>query len=138
MASAMVDTSALERRIDAAHDGAAHRRRMAQHGVGIEKRRGADEPGRAVELPDTVLPVLESIAAAADTVACADKLSRRPRSSLSNPFMTEMTVIRASTPTATPSKRYPGDEGDEKAVLAGQGVAQAHEHWNGLKHFAAH
>ena len=35
-------------------------------------------------------------------------------------------------------QRYPGDERDEKAVLAGQRVAQAHENGNGLKHFAAH
>ena len=36
-------------------------------------------------------------------VACADKLSSRPRSSDSKPFITESTVIRAATPTATPS-----------------------------------
>ncbi len=41
---------------------------------------------------------------AAVTVACADRLKRRPRSSLSKPFITEITVIRASTPKATPSK----------------------------------
>ena len=35
-------------------------------------------------------------------------------------------------------QRHPGDERDEKAMLASQGVAQAHEHRNGLKHFAAH
>ncbi len=39
----------------------------------------------------------------ADTVACADRLNRRPRNSLSKPFMTEMTVISAITPSATPS-----------------------------------
>ncbi len=36
-------------------------------------------------------------------VACADRLNSRARSSVSKPFMTEITVIRASTPSATPS-----------------------------------
>ena len=36
-------------------------------------------------------------------VACADRLSSRALSSLSKPFMTESTVISASTPAATPS-----------------------------------
>ncbi len=36
-------------------------------------------------------------------VACADRLSNRLRSSVPKPFMTESTVISASTPNATPS-----------------------------------
>ena len=37
------------------------------------------------------------------SVACADRLKSRPRSSDSKPFMTESTVMSAATPTATPS-----------------------------------
>jgi hypothetical protein len=40
---------------------------------------------------------------AALKVACADRLSSRVRSSDSNPFITDSTVISAATPTATPS-----------------------------------
>ncbi len=31
-------------------------------------------------------------------------------------------------------QRHPGDEGDEKTVLACQRISQAHENWKGLKH----
>jgi hypothetical protein len=39
----------------------------------------------------------------APSVAWADTLSSRVRSSVSNPFITDSTVISAATPTATPS-----------------------------------
>jgi len=37
------------------------------------------------------------------SVAWADKLNKRSRSSVSKPFITDSTVISAATPTATPS-----------------------------------
>jgi hypothetical protein len=47
----------FERGIDAAHDRSAHVLATAQHGIGIEIRRGADEAARAMEILDRALPV---------------------------------------------------------------------------------
>ena len=93
----------LERRIDTAHDGAAHRRGVAQHRVGIEKGRGTDEPGGPLELLHARRASRRCAPPCALKVACAERLRRRLRSSVSKPFMTEITVINARTPRATPS-----------------------------------
>ena len=68
----------------------------------VEKRRGALESGRSLQLSDAGLPVGIG-APALLKLACAVRLNNRLRSSDSRPFITDSTVIRAATPSATPN-----------------------------------
>jgi hypothetical protein len=67
-------------------------------------RKGAapTSPGDAVSSVTRLRQSAIGAPAAAVSVACADRLSSRFLSSPSKPFMTESTVISASTPMATP------------------------------------
>ena len=123
----------LELGIDAADDGAAHRRRPAQHRIGIEKRRRTRKPRRTLQLLHARAPIADRRPACVQA-GVRGKLSRRVRNSDSRPFMTDRTVIRCGHAQRDPDQRDPGDERHEKAVFAGQRIAQAHEYGNGLEH----
>ena len=60
-------------------------------------------PGAPFELLEFARASRRSLHRGHVKVACADRLSNRVRSSVPKPFMTESTVISASTPSATPS-----------------------------------
>ena len=60
-------------------------------------------PARPRSSLDSLAPIGDRARRRRVSVACADRLSKRLRSSVSKPFMTDSTVINASTPSATPS-----------------------------------
>ena len=115
----------LDRGIDAADQRGAQLLTAPDHALQIEIRRNTDDAlAPCVSAP----PAAASPACApgsAEIVACEARLSRRVRNSPSNPFITEMMVISAATPTQMPEHRDPADEGNEEAAAAAAHVTQA-------------
>ena len=93
------------------------------------------EPGRALQA-DAIRACQSAIGAPAgrSSVACAERLSSRPRSSDLEAVHHRQHRNQGGHAHGDAEQRHPGDEGDEKAMLAGQRIAQAHEYGKGLKH----
>src|ERR1035441_4168078 len=67
-------------------------------------------------------------------VACAERLSNRLRNSGPKSVHDRQHRDQREHAQRDAEQRYPGDERDEKTVLARQRITQAHVDWNGLEH----
>jgi hypothetical protein len=123
----------LHLRIDAAYHGTAHIRRTAQHGVGVEVRGSTDQLLGAVESAYDLAPVRDRRTAGVETSMrrCAQQAVAKLRAETVHDRQHHDQYRNAQCHAR---QGHPGDERNEKTVLTGQRIAQAHENWNGLKH----
>ena len=130
----MRETPGSACRVDAMQHGRHQVARRPTMRLHVDERRRADGARHRERPVGHGAPVGHAAPAGPVDRACAVSATSRPRSSPSNPFMTEMMVMSAATPRHTPEHRHPGNEGHEEPLPPGPDIAQADEYGQRMEH----